>query len=717
MSFLNLFLLGGMAAFSVPLVIHLLNRSRYRTVDWGAMHLLDKAFQANNKRIRIEQIILLLIRCCIPILLAMCLARPVLTAWRTLPGETPQSVVVLLDNSYSMELENTTETAFDSATDATCQILDSLKRGSELSVINMGGAASPVFETPIYDVHRLTRQLQQRDGGFGAASVADSFAAASTILSTAAHAQREVILVSDFQAADWPDGGNDLAERVEAGFADLTIRPNLTFLRVETEPVENISLQSLSYSRAAIGVGQTLKLRANIKNHDARSYASLRLKLFVDGKQQSTSQVSLNPYATSQVLFTHLFQQPGSHVVQVVLDHEDGLAVDNHAAASISVLERIEVLLVDGAPSAKPLEGETDFLAIALTPFSTGRTKLSDLVHVNTVSPGQIDASQLATAQVVVLANVSRLADEELTRLQHYVAQGGSLLLFPGDKTDVAWHNEKMAAAGLLPMPFGPLQGHQTEPEQQSRILAQRFDHPALQLFNDRSNGNLADGQIRIWYRLMAPADDARSVSIVARLANGDPLLVERSMQEGVVLQAATACDLDWSNLPTRPFFLPLMQEIVVKMATRVAPPRNIRAGDPLIVILPRDAEGDALTITTPDDRQITVHATKRGERSLVEFAQTQRPGVYVVDGSELGSQYFVSSASRAESDLAALTPEQLDTIAKQCGARVVSSVAERSRLEQLRMNGREIWRYVWIGVLGLMLGEVFLQQKFAGKR
>ena len=48
MSFLNLFLLGGMAAFSVPLVIHLLNRSRYRTVDWGAMHLLDKAFQANN---------------------------------------------------------------------------------------------------------------------------------------------------------------------------------------------------------------------------------------------------------------------------------------------------------------------------------------------------------------------------------------------------------------------------------------------------------------------------------------------------------------------------------------------------------------------------------------------------------------------------------------------------------------------------------------------
>ncbi|MEM7293013.1 MAG: BatA domain-containing protein, partial [Pseudomonadota bacterium] len=112
MSFLNWVLLGGTAAFSIPLLIHLLNRSRYQTIEWGAMHLLDTAFQANNKRIRIEQLILLLVRCSIPVLLALCLARPVLTAWKTLPGETPQSVVVLLDNSYSMEIEDSTGTAF-----------------------------------------------------------------------------------------------------------------------------------------------------------------------------------------------------------------------------------------------------------------------------------------------------------------------------------------------------------------------------------------------------------------------------------------------------------------------------------------------------------------------------------------------------------------------------------------------------------------------------
>ena len=41
MSFLNIILLGGLTAASIPLIIHLLHRSRFRVVKWGAMHLLD----------------------------------------------------------------------------------------------------------------------------------------------------------------------------------------------------------------------------------------------------------------------------------------------------------------------------------------------------------------------------------------------------------------------------------------------------------------------------------------------------------------------------------------------------------------------------------------------------------------------------------------------------------------------------------------------------
>lgn len=79
MSLLNPLLAIGAIAFLVPLLIHIFNRSRFRTVEWGAMHLLESVISQNRKRLQIDQLILLLIRCLIPAVLAICLARPVLT--------------------------------------------------------------------------------------------------------------------------------------------------------------------------------------------------------------------------------------------------------------------------------------------------------------------------------------------------------------------------------------------------------------------------------------------------------------------------------------------------------------------------------------------------------------------------------------------------------------------------------------------------------------
>ena len=103
MTFLNAFLLGGTLAFAVPLVIHLLHRNRFRVVPWGAMHLLESVVRINRRRFRIEQLILLAIRCAIPVILALCMAQPVLTGWRAKLGDLPSALVVLLDDSYSMQ--------------------------------------------------------------------------------------------------------------------------------------------------------------------------------------------------------------------------------------------------------------------------------------------------------------------------------------------------------------------------------------------------------------------------------------------------------------------------------------------------------------------------------------------------------------------------------------------------------------------------------------
>ncbi len=102
MTLLNAMLALGALAFTVPLAIHLLFRSRFRTVDWGAMHLLDSVIRINRRRIQLLHLLLLLLRCLLPVLLAFCLARPVLTGFKSLPGDAPQSLVLAIDDSRSM---------------------------------------------------------------------------------------------------------------------------------------------------------------------------------------------------------------------------------------------------------------------------------------------------------------------------------------------------------------------------------------------------------------------------------------------------------------------------------------------------------------------------------------------------------------------------------------------------------------------------------------
>lgn len=727
MTLLNGVLAFGALAAAIPLLIHLLNRSRFRTVPWGAMHLLESVIRTNNRRIRLEQLLLLLVRCAIPLLLAFCLARPVLTGWQALPGEVPSSAVLLLDNSYSMDARSNGDTHFEEAVDHACTILDGLDRRSDIAAITTGGAPTPLFDSPVFDPQMISQRLHRLTGGFGPSAVAESITSGAGTLGKMANGQKQLILIGDFQAADWQAISGAGMARLREQLETLPIRPSVTFLKVGDEVNDNVSVDSIDFSRRVLGVGQNLQLRVNLRNHGPKAYPAARVLLRVDGSPNSASQIALDPDAAAQVLFTCQFNSPGSHVVEVEAAVDDRLATDNFYAASVTVLERIEVLLVDGDPSSKPLESETDFLAVALTPYTFGRAKLSDLLETRTISAGQLNEAALTGAQVVVLANVPRLKDDQVAALTEYVRAGGSALFFLGNKTDLDWHNRTLHSepANLLPMQLISREGSADSEREGVRIVAQRFEHPALEIFNDRTSGNLADAEIWNWYRMggqgPGPGEGSNAGSddavVMARLETGDPLIVECRLGGGIVVQVATACDADWSTLPMQPSFLPLMQQLVTTLAIEAMPTRNIETGSALVALLPEDEAGQPLLLTSPDGTRHTIRPVARGRQSVARFDRTGQPGVYTLTGPDAKPIHFVAQAPRRESDLQQLTEEELAAVAEELDADVVESAQEFLELEQERRHGREIWRFLLLALLGLMVTELFLQQRFARVR
>src|SRR6201994_3910509 len=95
---------AGLALSAIPIIIHLLNRRRFKTVTWAAMEYLLRAMRKNRRRLKFEQMVLLVTRCLVLALLGTALARPMMcenAATNAMGGRAGLNVLVI-DNSYSM---------------------------------------------------------------------------------------------------------------------------------------------------------------------------------------------------------------------------------------------------------------------------------------------------------------------------------------------------------------------------------------------------------------------------------------------------------------------------------------------------------------------------------------------------------------------------------------------------------------------------------------
>lgn len=718
MTFLNIAMIGGILALNIPILIHLLNRNRPRVVRWGAMFLLAEVVKTQRKRLKLEQILLLLVRAMIPVLLAICMAAPVLTGCQNLSGGSRSSVVILLDNSYSMSAGGA-NSSHVAATNAATEILRDLPDGSDVSVITMAGGVGPMLDEPTVRTSLLIDELKKRTASYGVADVPASLELAARTISQMSQPKRDMIVITDFQRVSWASDQAAARARIAEWRSGENISPSLTFLNVGKEAADNLAIMEVTLSRLTVGIGQKVNIRANLKNFGDKAYPSLRVYLDVNGQRRGVSEITLGGGEEGQVLFTHVFDQPGSNVVRIFADGDSTLKEDNEFLTAVHVLDRIPILLIDGdpAPPGEPLKGETGFLATALQPFKEGQVELADLLAARTIKTADFKPETIDSEKAIVLANVESLSEEQLRSLDGFVRSGGGLIIFAGNRVNGDWFNDKLFAggAGLAPAQLSALSGSTTDATKQTTIATQTYTHAALTLFNDRRNGNLSTGQVWSWFKLQVPAD-ASATSVLARLENGDPLLIEKCHGEGVVMQCATTCDADWNNLPARPFYVPLMQQLVSHVASSVEPSRNVQVAQPLMAMLPRALIGQRATMTDPSGRRHSLTVADRGSRGLIEFRATPLLGLYTLDfpGSDAKSIHFVVSSPRQESDLRQLTRDEVGALVKDMNGDLVTSSDAYRELDATRRHGSEIWHWFFWGVLAMCFFELVLQYRFS---
>jgi hypothetical protein len=394
----------------------------------------------------------------------------------------------------------------------------------------------------------------------------------------------------------------------------------------------------------------------------------------------------------------------------------DSFPEDNAFSLVVPVREQVNTLIVHGEKKGgAALEGDADFLQIALTPHQSADVSLKDVIRTGVTDHRELRDKALDGAEVVILANVSKLNDRQYKDLEEFVKRGGGLIIFAGPDVDLRWYEKDFYrnGKGLFPCALSGF-GHVDEGQAPARILSQRFTHPATTYFNDARGLRLQDAAFSHWVRFDKIQGDTR---VLLSLDRGDALLVEKPYGKGRVLALSSTANARWNNLPLQHMFVPLMQRLVTYLATQNASPQFQMCGTMLRAPLDKSREKAEYTLTDPFNKLHELIAKKDETGAVyVDYPATYAPGLYElrpkVPNTTEPTRRFAFNMDPSEANLTSTAGEKAREVAGRMDASYAESYDEYARLDRSRRHGTELWQPILVLLLLFLFGEVFLQQR-----
>ena len=727
MSFLNPLLLFGGLAIASPIIIHLLAKKQIKRVVWAAMRFLKATVDRNKRKMNIEDILLLILRCLILALLAFALARPSLREGGIgiLGGD--EAAIILVDNSGSMSTGDGAVSRFEKAQKAAGQILDGLPAGSRVAVWLVSDTVRESVSEPARDLALARKSIREAKRADQGTEWQPALRRAVEVLKKQPGVHKSIYAVTDGQAAGWK-GIGEIRTLLESVKREM----RATLVLVTEGEERNLGITDVRLATALPTVNQPLRFEVSVANFAPAGTDGVAVSLAVDDEppadEQTLDTVPAGGAPKTLSLFV-TFREPGFHTVTARL-HADRCPFDDQRSLALRVIDEVNVLFVDGNPGAEPRDSEVFYLRNALTPVPV---ELRDrfFIKTRTVTGAEFEKTALRDFDAVVLANVVDLSPLAADALQAYVRGGGGLLIFPGSRISVPFYNDRLLAErGLLPAAFGAVRGESFDetkaerPEKFFRLQTKDYAHGIVELWKDPANGSLGSAQFYRAYTLQPAKQsdvpgDGGLPAVVLSYADGEPAVMERPFGLGRVVQFSSTAGGAWNDLPVRPIFVPLMHRTLGFLLARFGDRLNIRAGTPFTHIVAAERAGKNYTVTEPGAKQGAARTrtvmVKNGTPQI-EQTETAVAGAYAVHFTEeIGTAVrFAAVSEPGEGDLHELSAAELAALGST--VRIVRWTPDadiRGQMERER-NGTELWLPFVLAAIGLVVVETLLGNRFS---
>jgi hypothetical protein len=725
--FTNLAMLGWLAAAAAPLLIHLWSRHRFREAPWAAMQFLLAAMRKNARRMQLQQWLLLALRTLLIVLVVLAVAEPYGERLVAGGASAPAHKVLVIDGSLSMAYRDNGASHFERAKKLAADLVHDSRAGDAFTVILMATPARIVVGRQTVGDSALVAHIGALEQTHTAADLPSVIAVVQKALNDHSNdrvprQRHEVHFFTDLQRTTWqftprpqagpamPADSKSQIRSPQVAIADLAGRAALFIVDVGRVNAANLAVTRLDTAEPLMTVNREVPWDVTLHQFGAEPRTGCRVELLVDEVAVAERTVNVPAGGEATVHFTHRFTSPGDHTM-AVRAAGDQLEPDNARWLVVPVRDEIRVLCVEGR------DGAAKYIAGALNPGLSTPSAIRPTV----VAEGDLSELSLTDFDCIFLSNLPQLTASEAQRIAQYVAAGGGLVFFLGDRVIPDAYNHLVAGSeavlGNEPLALVPARIGELVDEPRVGVDPLEYRHPIVAPFRGNERAGLLTTPVSRYYRLEVP-ETVRHGEVAATIGRGDPFIVAAPLGKGRTVVVATDGSLSsvdaatgepWTIWPTWPSFLPIVRELLAYAVSGMQHDWQQPVGTPIA------SEGKLIAGATPkvlrpDGRTapVALHIVHREQQWI--YRDTELAGIYsLASQSPIASKRFARNVDTRESDI---TRIELEDLPREFVVRSTSPAAEDGAPSTLVAHAAWSGRLLWLA-FALLFVESFLAWRF----
>ncbi|WP_395752068.1 BatA domain-containing protein [Prosthecobacter sp.] len=667
MSWLFPFYLAGAAAVIAPILLHLRRKPPQDRVEFSTLMFLDASTPVPVSKRRLENWLLLLLRCLALILLALMFARPFIQSESAAPTSGNQATLILLDHSASMRREGLWKRGMDEAE----RLFKEAKITDRMALAVFDGELTPVWtfeedrNTPASRSTALKSRLADLAPGWGATQLDRALiAAVPSFDSSTTTLRKRIHLITDLQEGTRLD-----ALRTIAWPAELTLKVQ------RLDPATNDNFSIALAARDEEAKADTL-VRLRLSN---TRESALRDFTLAWQKAPQAEAISAQIPAGASRIFSAPPNSTNATLLALSGDKHD---FDNRLYIAPPQPRAVRIHFLGDEATRDEAAAPLYYLARALQPTAT----LAPVLTAAKEMPAQ-------APDLLVISGGTPPAGRHAA-LRDFVTSGGFLIEVATSPADAPLLQTLTGIPGITVKDGAESDDY--------RMLADvKTEHPLLRPFGDPKLRDFT--KLRFWkHRQIELKDAGDKLETLAKFDNGLPAILSARIGKGTLVVLASGWHPGDSQFALSTKFVPLLYGWLAAAGFSHDPAATLLVGD----ALPLDSAATH-TVTEPGGK---THRLKAGESFTAKEV-----GLFKVENAA-HTRTVAVNLPPDEGRVLPLAPQKLAEYGIKLAGSEDSSAGGEATDQRLTSTDTEQRQQTWWYVLLVLLAVLLLETWFAGR-